>query len=137
MTDKELIKAALAARKSAYAPYSRYAVGAAVLTQSQKVFTGCNVENASYPAGLCAERVAIFKAVSEDERDILAIALVGGKDNCQGELPDYISPCGMCRQVMSEFGNENMRILLAKSENDYKEYTLGELLPLSFTAKSL
>ena len=133
----QLINAALLARKKAYAPYSHYLVGAAVLAPSGNIYTGCNIENASYPAGICAERTAIFKAVSEGERKITHIALAAGEEKLEQPLPNYPSPCGICRQVMAEFCEENAVILLAKSEEDYLEYTLSELLPLSFTAKDL
>lgn len=132
---RELIKAALAARKSAYIPYSGYAVGAAVLMESGRVYTGCNVENASYGATNCAERTAVFKAVSEGERKCTAIAIAGGRE---GEEPaDYAYPCGICRQVMQEFGGEALRILVARSEDDYREYTLKELLPCGFGGENL
>lgn len=136
MTDKNnLIKAAINSRKNAYAPYSGYTVGAAVLGEDGKIYSGCNIENASYPAGICAERTAIFKAISEGNRKIKAIALSAARG---GENPkNYPSPCGICRQVMSEFADEDMPVLLAINEEDYKEYTLAELLPLGFTSKDL
>ncbi|MDE5802014.1 MAG: cytidine deaminase [Lachnospiraceae bacterium] len=132
---KELIKAALAARERAYIPYSGYAVGAAVLMESNRIYTGCNVENASYGATNCAERTALFKAVSEGERKCMAIAIAGGKE---GKEPvDYAHPCGICRQVMREFGGEDLIVLVAKSEDDYREYTLKELLPYGFGGENL
>lgn len=136
MTDKNnLIKAAINSRKNAYAPYSGYTVGAAVLGEDGKIYSGCNIENASYPAGICAERTAVFKAISEGNRKIKAIALSAAR---AGENPpNYPSPCGICRQVMSEFADEDMPVLLAINEEDYKEYTLAELLPLGFTSKDL
>ncbi len=137
MNKAELISQALTARENAYAPYSRYAVGAAVVGESGRTYTGCNIENASYPAGICAERTAIFKAISEGERKITMIALVAAEQTKSAPLPEYPSPCGICRQVMAEFCEEDTTILLAKSETDYREYTLSELLPLSFTAKDL
>lgn len=137
MNKAELISQALTARENAYAPYSRYAVGAAVVGESGRTYTGCNIENASYPAGICAERTAIFKAISEGERKITMIALVAAEQTKSAPLPEYPSPCGICRQVMAEFCEEDTPILLAKSETDYREYTLSELLPLSFTAKDL
>ena len=127
---KKLIIAALGSLNNAYAPYSHFQVAAALLADSGQVYTGVNVENASYPAGICAERNAIFHAAACGERKIQAIAIVGGKF---GKVTDYCSPCGVCRQVMREFAApEELTILLAKSENDYKEYTLEELLPESF-----
>ncbi len=134
MSDKKyLSEAALKARLSAYVPYSGFAVGAALLTKDGRVYTGCNIENASYPAGICAERTAIFKAVSEGKKEFAAIAIAGGK---VGEEPeDYCAPCGICRQVMSEFCGEDFVILLVKSPDDCREYTLKELLPLAFELK--
>ena len=135
MDEREPIIRAEKAREDAYAPYSGYTVGAAVLTCDGRIVTGCNIENASYPAGICAERTAIFKAVSEGAASIKMLALSAGR---AGEQPfNYPSPCGICRQVMVEFGREDMTLLLAKSTDDYRRYTLGELLPLSFTAKDI
>lgn len=132
---KKLIRAALAARKQAYCPYSGFAVGAAVLTANDKLYTGCNVENASYGATNCAERTAIFKAVSEGERSCRAIAIAGGK--AQYSPAEYAYPCGVCRQVMQEFGGGDLLILVARSEDDYREYTLNELLPYGFGGENL
>ncbi len=135
MTKEDLIKTALQMRKYSYCPYSNYAVGAALLTDSGEVFTGCNIENASYPASCCAERTAIFKAVSSGHTKFKAIAIVGGK---KGEAPtDFAYPCGVCRQVMSEFCDEDFQITVAKSETNYQTFTLGELLPQSFGKNSL
>ena len=132
---KELIRAALEAREKAYAPYSRFLVGAALLCEDGTIFTGCNIENASYPAGNCAERTAIFKAVSEGKKDFAAICIVGGRE---GEPPEYCPPCGICRQVCAEFCDaETFQIILAKNEEEYRTYTLGELLPLGFGAAQL
>lgn len=125
---KKLIKQALLGRKKAYAPYSGYLVGAALMTVSGKVYTGCNVENASFGATNCAERTAFFKAISEGEKDFKAIAIAGGKT----APSDYAYPCGVCRQVMQEFCNDGFLILVAKSEEDYREHTLSELLPYGF-----
>ena len=131
MDNQQLIKIALEAREKAYAPYSHFAVGAAVLTKNGQVYTGCNVENASYGATNCAERTAIFKAVSEGNKEIIKIAIVGGKTG--EEITEYAYPCGVCRQVMAEFCKVNeMKVLVAKSEDDYMEKTLEELLPYSF-----
>lgn len=131
MSHEELIRFAIKAREQAYAPYSHYKVGAAVLTKDGQVYTGCNVENASYGATNCAERTAIFKAVSEGKREIIKIAIVGGKE---GEKSvDYAYPCGICRQVMAEFCDvKSMCVLIAISENEYVEKRLEELLPLHF-----
>lgn len=127
---EQLITCAMAARELAYAPYSSYHVGAAVRGKSGKIYTGCNVENASYGATICAERNAIWKAVSEGEKEILALAIVGGLSG--GDL-SYAFPCGMCRQVLREFSDpDRVQIYVAKNTSDYKVYTLAELLPDSF-----
>ena len=128
MLDKELLELAIEARKKSYSPYSNFRVGAALLTKSGKVYGGCNIENAAYTPTNCAERTAIFKAVSEGEREFSAIAIVGGK----GEEPaDFCAPCGVCRQVLAEFCDLDFRIVLGTPEN-IRVYTLAELLPLSF-----
>ena len=135
MTELELCKLAIKARSNSYSPYSDYCVGAALLTKSGKVFTGCNIENSAFSPTVCAERTAIFKAVSEGERDFSKIAIAGGKN---GEaLNETISPCGVCRQVMKEFCSHDFEILLVKSENEYSKTTLGELLPLAFSADNI
>lgn len=129
MTDVELMDLAIEARKNAYAPYSGFRVGAALLTADGKVFTGCNIENASYSPTNCAERTAFFKAVSEGERDFVAIAVAGGK----GEAPDALcAPCGVCRQVMAEFCTPDFRVILGDGARQ-SVCTLRELLPLSFS----
>ena len=128
MTNRELIKSALATRENSHSPYSEFRVGAALLCADGKVYTGCNIENASYSATVCAERTAIFKAVSEGCRDFSAIAIVGGNS----DKMTMAYPCGVCRQVMSEFCKKDFRIIVAESEEKYEEYTLGELLPKSF-----
>jgi cytidine deaminase len=128
MDRKDLISKALQARENAYAPYSNFCVGAALLTQDGEVFTGCNVENAGFTATNCAERTAYFKAVSEGKRNFKEIVIVGG---LKGPVTQYCSPCGVCRQVMIEFCNpKEFKVILAKSPTEYKEYTLEELLPL-------
>ena len=133
MTDLELMKAAQKAREYSYSPYSHFRVGAALLTKSGKLYTGCNIENASYPAGNCAERTAIFKTVSEGEREFAALAIVGGKE---GETSDFCAPCGICRQVIAEFCPKDFKILLGNEEH-YKAFTLGMLLPYTFTSEDL
>ena len=121
---EKLIDQAKVARKNAYVPYSHYKVGAAVLTKSGKVYTGCNVENAAYPSGLCAERVAIFKAASEGEREMIALAVV---------TSNLGSPCGACRQVFSEFADDDAIIVLATAQgNRRKQFTMAEILPDRF-----
>ena len=132
MNELELIKTAKLAAEKAYVPYSGFTVGAALLTKYGKVYSGCNIENASYSPTNCAERTAFFKAVSEGERDFDAIAIVGGKS---GNFTDYCSPCGVCRQVMAELCNKDFKIILGKNNDDYKTYTLAELLPESFSLK--
>ncbi|MCR5175391.1 MAG: cytidine deaminase [Anaerovibrio sp.] len=128
---EELITAALENIGHSYAPYSGFNVSAAVLMSNGKIYTGANIENAAYSATVCAERCAIFKAVSEDrEAKIIAIAIVGGRD-CKTD--EYCPPCGVCRQVMREFAvPDTMKIILAKTVEDYIETTLEALLPMSF-----
>lgn len=131
-----LVEMALEARKkSAYAPYSKFTVGAALLAGSGKVFIGGNVENASYGATNCAERTAFFKAVSEGERSFKAIAITGGLE--AAKPLDYAYPCGICRQVMKEFCNEDFVIIVAKSGTDFVEYKLSQLLPHGFGGENL
>lgn len=135
MTERELIKAALEARRASYSPYSGYQVGAALLTQEGKLYTGCNIENAAYTPTICAERTAIFKAVSEGERHFKAIAIVGSP---AGEVVQFAWPCGVCRQVMMEFCDPaGFVVISAKSETDYRTRTLGELLPEGFGPQNL
>ena len=124
MTDEELVQEAIKYREHSYSPYSHFAVGAAVLTKSGHVYGGCNIENASYPVGMCVERTAISKAVSEGERDIVALAVVG-------DTPGPCSPCGMCRQFIGEF--KIPRIIMANLHGVRKTVTLEELLPFAFT----
>ena len=125
-----LIGQALEARTFSYSPYSQFQVGAALLCKDGTVYTGCNIENAGYGPTNCAERTAIFKAVSEGKRDFAAIAVVGGKAG--EEITGYAYPCGVCRQVMAEFCHGDFAIFVAKSATEYQEYTLEELLPNRF-----
>lgn len=128
--DKNLIKQALEAREKSYSPYSHFRVGAAILTEDGKLYTGCNIENAAFSPTNCAERTAIFKAVSDGKQKFVKIAIVGGKE---GETIDYCPPCGVCRQVLREFVNpQQFQVILAKSETEYKVYTLSQLLPEDF-----
>ena len=128
---RELIRAAFRAREYAYAPYSHFAVGAALLSQSGKICTGCNIECASYSVTNCAERTALFKAVSEGEYNFTAIAVVGARtDRSDDSL--ITSPCGVCRQALYEFGGAELLVIMAKSEDDFTEMPLGKLLPLGF-----
>ncbi len=129
-----MIENALAARRRAYAPYSSFAVGAAVYTKDGKIYSGCNIENASYGAANCAERTAIYKAVSEGHMQIAAIAVVGGMKSGENV---YTSPCGICRQVIAEFGDKDTYVIMAISKEEYKIVTLEELLPYSFGADVL
>ena len=130
---RSLMESAARAREFSYSPYSHYCVGAALLTADGRIYTGCNVENAGLSATNCAERTAIFKAVSEGIRDFSAIAVVGGR---QGEVSPFCAPCGVCRQVLAEFCSPDMPVILGTPE-DFKVYTLGELLPFSFTPADL
>jgi cytidine deaminase len=130
MEYEELISVALKYRKRAYAPYSNFKVGASVLTEKGEIFGGCNIENASFGATNCGERTAIFKAVSEGGNYIKALALVGDTEK-------FTYPCGICRQVISEFGDKNTKIILAKNTKEYIVKDLGEILPGSFTKKDL
>ena len=131
----KLIYSALQARAMAYAPYSHYRVGAALLTGDGTIFQGGNIENASYGATNCAERTAFFKAVSEGKRDFQAIAIAGGME---GKAPEsYAYPCGICRQVMQEFCQEDFLVIVVKSMTEYKIYTLAEVLPFSFGGESI
>ena len=128
------METAVKAREFAYAPYSNYLVGAALLGASGKIYTGCNVENATYTPTNCAERTAFFKAISEGEREFKAIAIVAGK---RGEkLSPTCTPCGVCRQVMVEFCDKDFKIVLG-TPDDYKVYDLESLIPLSFTNDEL
>lgn len=128
MTDEELLRAAANARRNAHVPYSRFAVGAAALAGSGKVYTGVNIENASYGLTVCAERVAVWKAVSEGEREIVALAVV---------TANSVTPCGACRQVLAEFapkigGLEGLRMIVADAQGHFRVYTLHDLLPEAF-----
>ena len=137
MIDYEnLITGALHAREAAYVPYSKFSVGAALLCDSGEIIRGCNIENAAYSPTNCAERTAIFKAVSEGKMDFTAIAVVGGPQ--EAPPAEIISPCGVCRQVMMEFCDpDTFEVILAKNEREYRIYKLGELLLLGFSPKNL
>jgi cytidine deaminase len=127
MTDKELIELATLARQQAYAPYSQYAVGAALMSTSGKVYTGCNVENAVYSLTICAERVAVFKAISDGEREFETLAVVTSNGG---------SPCGACRQVLAEFGLD-IRVLIGSTEQLVAETQVADLLPRAFGPQDL
>ena len=136
MEKQELIREAIAARKRSYSPYSHFQVGAALLGRSGKVYTGCNIENAAYTPTNCAERTAFFKAISEGEKEFEMIAIVGGP--AKSARTDYCPPCGVCRQVMAEFcGPKAFRVLMARTETDYRECSLEEVLPFGFTKEEL
>lgn len=131
MEIKMLVQLAAEAMKNAYVPYSNFRVGAALLTKSGKVYTGCNIENASYGATNCAERTAIFKAISEGEREFEAIAIIADTDK-------FAYPCGICRQVMLEFSKDrDLKIYVSNRNGEYKEYTIDELLPGGFTGDNM
>ncbi len=133
MTDLQLMQAAAQAREKAYAPYSHFKVGAALLGKSGRVYTGCNVENAGYSPTNCAERTALFKAVSEGEQEFLAIAIVGGMYE---NIAEFCAPCGVCRQALAEFCDGDFRVLLGTPER-FKAYAFSELLPFAFGKNDL
>ena len=137
MTEQEvrdICRLAVRMRERAYTPYSHFRVGAALLGVSGWVYTGCNIENASYPVSVCAERTALFKAVSEGEREFQALAIAGGPE---GGALQYCAPCGVCRQAFQEFCPPHFPIYLAKSETDFRRYELQELLPEAFGGGNL
>lgn len=134
MNYQELMNKAAEARAFAYAPYSQFRVGAALLAKNGKVYTGCNIENASYSPTVCAERTAFFKAVSEGVRDFEAIAIVGGKG---GEIAPFCAPCGVCRQVMAEFCDVGTFKLVLGSPKQFDVYLLSDVLPFAFTPKDV
>ncbi len=133
MTDLELMQIAIAAREKAYAPYSGFRVGAALLGKSGKVYTGCNVENAGYSPTNCAERTALFKAVSEGEQEFVSIAIVGGRYE---SIADFCAPCGVCRQALAEFCDGDFRVVLGTPEK-IRVFTFAELLPFAFGKSDL
>ena len=135
MDRRTLIRAALEALPMAYVPYSHFHVAAALLCSDGTVYTGVNIENAAYTPTVCAERSAFFRAVNEGRRNFEAIVICGGQD---GVITDYCPPCGVCRQVMREFCSpDSFRIILAKSEEEYQEFTLKDLLPMGFGPENL
>ncbi|MCX7883886.1 MAG: cytidine deaminase [Caloramator sp.] len=129
MDNIELIKLANEAKENAYAPYSNFKVGAAIITDDGKVFTGCNIENASYGGTNCAERTALFKALSEGYRKFTKIAVIS-------DSSDYIYPCGICRQVLSEFGTD-LEVIVANQKLEYRVHKLSEILPYAFCNKDM
>ena len=135
MDDRQLIRTAIDNLPNSYVPYSHFHVSAALLCTDGTVYTGNNIENAAYSATVCAERSAFFRALNEGKREFEAIVICGGMN---GEIADYCAPCGVCRQVMREFCSpETLRIILAKTEDDYRVFTLEELLPLGFGPENL
>ncbi len=130
MEIKELVKLSIEAREKAYVPYSNFKVGAAVEMEDGSIYTGCNIENASYGAANCAERTAIFKAVSEGHRVIKRIAVVG-------DMSAFTSPCGICRQVIAEFASDDIEIIIVKNQDEYQVKTLEEILPGAFRKSDL
>ena len=134
MTDIELYGLAKDAMNYSYSPYSDCKVGAALLCKNGKVFTGANIENAAFGPTVCAERVAVFKAVSEGEKEFSKIAVVGGKG---GVINGIFAPCGVCRQVLREFCDDDFKIILGETSDSYKTVTLKELLPLSFSPENV
>ena len=131
-----LIREAMKAQNNSYTPYSHFRVGAALLAANGKIYRGCNIENATFGATNCAERTAVFTAVCEGVRDFEAIAIVGNPEG--SDEYDYCSPCGICRQVLAEFCDlDTFTVILAKSETEYRSYSLRDLLPLAFTGKSM
>lgn len=134
MTDKELVSLATDAMNNSYSPYSNYKVGAALLTKDGKVYKGCNIENVAFGPTVCAERTAFLKALTEGAREFSKIAVVGGKN---GEITGAFPPCGVCRQVMREFCDDNFEILIVKANNEYDKVLLKDLLPYSFKPEIL
>lgn len=134
MTDyKKLMQIASDMRAMSYSPYSHFAVGAALLSKSGKIYTGCNIENAGFTPTICAERTAFFKAISEGEREFECIAIVGGK---HGEIADFCAPCGVCRQVMSEWCDDDFKLVLGTPDN-YKVFSFKEIVPYAFRKTAL
>ena len=130
-TPEELVRLAIEARDRAYTPYSGFAVGAALLCRDGRIYQGCNIENAAFGPTICAERVAIFKAVYDGERDFAAIAVAGGKAG--EEVSGLFPPCGVCRQVLREFCGLDFKLYIAKGNGQFETRTLGEMLPMSFS----
>jgi len=135
MDYKQLAKTAIQAKAMSYSPYSGFSVGAALLGSDGKVYTGCNIESAAFSPTCCAERTALVKAVSEGVYDFTAIAIAGGPTKTTQS--EYCYPCGMCRQMLYEFGGDELQVIVAKSEDDYNVHTLAELLPHGFGRKDL
>ncbi len=138
MKYNELIKEAFIARKSSYAPFSHFLVGDVLLPADAMVYLACNIESAAHTLSWCAAWTPFFKAISSNERDFKAIAIVAAAADTPQDQYEYCAPCGVCRQVMAEFCDlDEFEVILAKNEEEYKVYSLNELLPLSFTGKDL
>lgn len=136
MYEKRLIELALSAREKSYCPYSGFAVGAALLCQDGTIYTGCNIESSAYTPTICAERTALFKAVSEGKRDFICMAVAGGHQSA--DVLPITTPCGVCRQVMMEFCNpQTFLVFCASNPDNYKAYTLAQLLPKGFGPMNL
>ena len=131
ISPEELVRLAKEARGRAYVPYSGFSVGAALLCEDGTIYQGCNIENAAFGPTICAERVAVFKAVYDGHRDFAAIAVVGGRAG--KEITGLFPPCGVCRQVLREFCGLDFKLYLGRENNEYLETTLGEMLPYSFS----
>jgi cytidine deaminase len=134
MTDNSLVALAIEAMQNSYSPYSGYKVGAALLTENNEVYKGCNIENVAFGPTVCAERVAFLKALSEGEKSFKKIAVAGGKN---GEIKGAFPPCGVCRQVMREFCSDDFEVLIVKENNNFDKVLLKDLLPLSFKPEIL
>ena len=134
MDHKMLFDEAVKAAEKSYSKYSGFSVGASLLTAEGKVFNGCNIENASFTPTVCAERTAVFKAVSEGEREFLKLAVVGGKG---GKTGGIAQPCGVCRQVLREFCQDDFEIIFVKDEDSFEKHTLSQILPFSFRPENL
>ncbi|MCL2202718.1 MAG: cytidine deaminase [Defluviitaleaceae bacterium] len=134
MNHAQLAAAAVAAKDRAYAPYSGFHVGAALLSEGETLYIGCNIESAAYPATVCAERTALLKAVSEGERKFRAIAVAGSKPGADG---DYCYPCGVCRQLLHEFAGEDFEVIVARTATDFRVHKWAEILPFGFGPKDL
>lgn len=135
--EKQLINMAIKASANSYSPYSNFRVGAAILCEDGEIFTGTNIENASYGAGICAERTAAVKAISQGEKVFKAVAIFGSPKDVSGNELQYAFPCGICRQFLNEFASDDMIVLIGKTEDDYKSYLFTELLPQAFGPKDL
>lgn len=133
---EKLVSAALTARNNAYAPYSNYKVGAALLAVDGQIYNGANIENASFPAGICAERSAIVKAILENSMEFSAIAITGAPAS-SNESKQFAFPCGVCRQFMAEFFDKNTKVIVAKSKKEYCIYNFEEILPFAFGKTNL